>query len=188
MACKCFLPLQPWSEGLIPSSQAWPGVRPDWHRLFGGAWPDKLAYGCWFNWNAFGSGIFVNVGRSLRARRRSEASRLLNATCPDPPHCYGGSMDFLWCTLASRLGYDTIQVQNSHAELSSELIVCGKGCATVRLNGTCPPGVALRDASGAACNCSEASARLNCGGHENPGCEGAYTAPLCGCRVRPPFC
>ena len=43
--------------------------------------PRMLPYGCWFYFNTQGSGAFLNVGRSLRARTRKEMTEALGLPC-----------------------------------------------------------------------------------------------------------
>lgn len=120
-------------------------------------------YGCWF-YRSHGSGVAINVGRSLRARTRAGVAKRLGLPCGRPPLCNTGftEQDKLWCTRARALGYDTIQVAKSHIDSFSEVIHCAGGCATQPVAGACPP-VPLRTAAGGACACSDAIDILNCG-------------------------
>ena len=59
-----------------------------------------VAYGCWFH-IVTGSGIYVNVGKTLIAKSRKQLRYLLNL----PPEA--GERDF--CTYALNLGISHIQ-------------------------------------------------------------------------------
>lgn len=175
-------------EGLI-ATHGLPAIEAfEWQRLGMGPWPEYVPYGCWFYFHASGSGVFIDVGKSLRASTRRDASRKLGLRCLDNMNCYIPG-DILWCALALWQGYDSIQIWDSHSSHLKELVHCRGSCAT-QLNfvDTCPTGVNLTDVDGMPCNCSDSSGRLNCHGKENPGCQGDFTDPLCGHRIVPPFC
>lgn len=135
-------------------------------------WP----YGCWF-YLVRGSGIMVNAGRSLRAASRRDVHAQLGIPCADGGFCTAPPGDKLYCFLAERLGYDSIQVARSHFNGRPEMVVCRGKCMTVRVGGACPP-LAMRatgrpptsapaDSGGhlqGHCRCSRESALLNCGG------------------------
>ena len=182
-------------EGLIatydlPARQILPTIEAfEWQRLGMGPLPEYVPYGRWFYFHASGSGVFIDVGKSLRASTRRDVAHKLGLRClGDDVNCYSPA-DYLWCALALWQGYDSIQIWESHSYHSKELVHCGGSCA-IRLNfvDTCPTGVNLTDVDGMPCNCSDSSGRLNCHGKENPGCQGAFTDPLCGHRTVPPFC
>ena len=103
----------PYNEG---RSRGWPGDFGPAYEAAG--WPAAAAadsewgYGCWF-FLARGSGVFVNVGRSLVAQTRNAVARALGAGCRDGGECnlpWMPPLDKLWCTLATQRGYDSIQV------------------------------------------------------------------------------
>ena len=118
-------------------------------------------YGVWF-YPMKGSGVQVNVGRSLRANTREDVSRALGLPCEDDaPFCDHAPSDKLWCHLALFHGYDSIQMARAHLTEVPEIVICnGTGAAAV--TDTCPP-VALRAAAGGACRCDESQPGLNCG-------------------------
>jgi hypothetical protein len=141
-----------WEEGL---SRGFPG-RSKYNST-------KVAYGCWF-YLAQGSGIFVNVGRTLVVSDKYK-STLFQELGLTPRGCLptdgtGRSCyDRYICTAALAQGYDSVQVTGR-----SELVICGGKCATQSLQYTCPP-LELRSGIDAsrACNCSDESHLLNCG-------------------------
>lgn len=176
----------PWQEGL---SFAWAahneaaerraaaiGGRDSRHALYRLEAP--VPFGCWF-FTAKGTGVWANVGRSLRADSREHASALLNASAPvlstDAPRVgnFLLGQDTHWCSRALELGFDSIQVATSHGGGSanflgrSELVLCSGPCAThANLCGGCPPsGVELRAGLRAdrPCVCDPLLPLLNCG-------------------------
>ena len=72
-----------------------------------GRWP----YGCWF-YLVKGAGIFVNVGRSLRALTRHDVHQKLGIPCAESedPFCTRPPGDKLYCHLARQQGFDSIQI------------------------------------------------------------------------------
>jgi len=119
-------------------------------------------YGCWF-YMLSGTGIYVNIGKSLVAHRRSSALQMLGLPCPDPPHCYSGSNDFNICTKVIEKGYDSIQIFESHDRNVHELIYCTGHCSTKSVNTSCPP-LELRTGWNASkhCSCNNDYPILNC--------------------------
>ena len=95
-------------------------------------------YGCWF-YHARGSGIAINVGRTLHYLTRAEAGAALNVTCSDQYCNRAAPMDKLWCSRALAAGYDSIQVARSHEAEIPELIICSGECGTQPLVSPCPP-------------------------------------------------
>lgn len=144
-----------WEEGY---SRGFPGRSP--HN------ETKVSYGCWFNL-AKGSGIFVNVGKTLVTpdKYHSTLFRDLGLTsrgCLQTDQTGDSCYDRYICTAALQQGYDSVQVV-SH----SEMIICSGKCATETLKYTCPP-VELRSGFYAqgGCNCSDNNPVLNCGDGE----------------------
>ena len=163
--------------------------------------PAQVGYGCWFFFSepvlqrstygslfkvTEGSGVAVNVGKSLRVDTRVQASRALGLPCADPPLCErpGTVQDKLYCERAVHLGYDSIQFARPHIACLTpecmrtqhnlnppEIVICSGGCMTQRVGGACPPsGVQLRRVSSdgyaqdlGPCRCSDESDVLNCG-------------------------
>ena len=129
----------------------------------------EVGYGCWF-WHAKGTGVFVNVGRSLRVANRCDAHKALgisrlngsavDAWCDNPPG------DRLYCERARKRGYDSIQIAQSHGIHSPELIMCSGKCMTQTIMGACPP-LDMQDASGQKCKCEEDRGAINCGETES---------------------
>ena len=131
----------------------------------------KVPYGCWF-FRSSGSGIFVNVGRSLRAHARSFLFQSFNLTC-EGTDCSLSNDKFL-CYEALQRGYDSIQM-DTHFPLywaypegdkltNAEVLLCSGQCATLPLVGACPP-VELRTGLNATrpCPCLDSISVLNCG-------------------------
>ena len=163
--------------------------------------PKEVGFGCWFflsspesaNWSHMfgeahvrrfgrampvGSGVAVNVGRSLRVDTRAEASKALGLPCADAPLCemHGSAQDKLYCERAIERGYDSIQFARPHEvcergkrcppELCNppELVLCTGSCMTERLTSACPRGVEFRRmGSEGPCECSNESDAINCG-------------------------
>ena len=145
-------------------------------------------FGCWF-FIASGSGVWVNIGRSLRFPSRAAAWRMLGNKLRVPASqrlADSACRDYLWCSAALQLGADSIQVRvDGHATCAnlryvshrskldremSELVICSGRCSDVPVCGVCPPvplrtGV-LSDSTGIPsdpCTCSENVPILNCG-------------------------
>ena len=122
----------------------------------------------------FRSGASVNVGRSLRAEHRGQVADALGLPCGHYPGCDADwqVQDKLWCTMAFKKGFDSIQIQHPHGDptLLPELLMC-KGCDKTALNGACPP-VPLRrgtwDNRTSPCVCSNKGDNLNCGDGSRP--------------------
>ena len=150
-----------------------------WYEKSGVA--EGVNYGCWFYPlhppYSRGTGTFINTGRSLVLRHRTEASRffrrtaMLKGSCQDDErracvHAKGGRLlctDRCWAARAHAAGYDTVQLL-SGADYMPELIVTTQSCLSQRTPiRTCPP-VPLRTGEDATreCKCSESSAVLNC--------------------------
>ena len=156
--------------------------------------PAKVGYGCWFffaegplvdnsfYWNAgvklnstAGSGVSVNVGRSLRFDTRGAASAALDLPCGDPPLCEkpGTVQDKLYCERAVERGYDSIQFAHPHStcledscvgQNPAELLLCTGSCMSERITQACPPGLKLRRVgTEGPCECSTEAHVLNCG-------------------------
>eukprot|EP01041_Mallomonas_annulata_P012852 gene12852-27094_t len=121
-----------------------------------------LPYGCWF-YRFSGSGIFVNVGKTLTGSSRADLFKKLNVSHTNE------FQDRLWCSRALELGYDSLQVNfNGKVFLPHpELIICTGKCATVTYDSACPPGVELRTGIKATipCHCNDSYMLLNCNNH-----------------------
>eukprot|EP01041_Mallomonas_annulata_P003199 gene3199-6314_t len=109
----------------------------------------KVPYGCWFN-RFRGSGIFVNVGKSLIAPSRKNLTLQFGIRdCENETSLNCRKInDNVYCAFALKLGYDSIQV-DSFEEFGTyrrrpELVICSGKCATVSFTTSCPPGVELR--------------------------------------------
>lgn len=144
----------------------------------------NITVGCWF-WPVPGSGIFVNVGRSLRAASRGALVAMLGpmqtlmkkSTVMGAVKASSSSGDFepeipgdfaddrVWCLRALELGYDSFQIAAGGLWMLPELVVCSGGCASTPVAGPCPP-LPLRQsaADGAVCECADGlGVELNCG-------------------------
>eukprot|EP01041_Mallomonas_annulata_P008684 gene8684-17933_t len=142
----------------------------------------KVLYGCWFH-RYRGSGIFVNVGKTIAARtRRGLMSRLKISGCEQSKDA-NCNREHEFCAGARKQGYDSIQVNlfywknasNTTTTVASgiknflyfypELILCTDQCVTVTFNTSCPPGVELRTGLDASkpCTCDDKYMTMNCG-------------------------
>ena len=115
-------------------------------------------YGCWFE-AMVGTGVFVNIGRSVASNGRNNVAKMLkwnDLTYKDANH-----RDFGWCRSALGQGYDSIQIYN---HFNDEIVICGGQCATTPDRTPCPP-VPLRTGINASksCTCDERLPVLNCG-------------------------
>lgn len=139
----------------------------------GRLWP----YGCFFALAAHGSGVFVNVGRSLRVRSHLEAYRALGIPCQQQANGRGDVRDFckrpadkLFCHMALAAGYDSIQMMqratDGGAKVHGELVVCADKCASESLAGACGPNMHTRDGPTGStmvpCECDRAQHVSNC--------------------------
>jgi hypothetical protein len=137
--------------------------------------------GCWFYPLhpplSRGSGIFINVGRTLVLPNRRAASRLpqvLNVSNHSLRRhvdfqgyrIYEHTEDALWALGAFKLGFDTVQILRGPFQMP-ELLIVREPCLSQRKRiKTCPP-IPLRTGQDASlpCTCSDASRILNCNGH-----------------------
>ena len=124
-------------------------------------------YGCFFNVRR-GSGVFMNVGRTLIVQDDSFAlaffKKVLNVTI-EP-----GYADY--CPHARKLGYDTVQILN-WVELWGpkgghgvhQMIYCGGKCETDIVKSSCIPGLEMRTGLNhqLPCRCDPSISLLNCG-------------------------
>jgi hypothetical protein len=121
---------------------------------------ERVPYGCWFI-RAPGSGIYIDVGVSLRAKTRAEASRALGIS--DPSYLIDDdnrNSDLLWCTYAARKGYTTIQIEWAHGRFS-EIAYCAGRCTTDPIEGACLD-IPTYDRFGERCHCDDLFDVLNC--------------------------
>ena len=117
-----------------------------------------VPYGVWF-FPAPGSGVAVNVGRSLRLLNRRETYAAVNLT--------GGVGDRLFCTYAMDRGYDSIQWAQAFDDVRlPELVICSGAAATTRVKTSCPPLKlkAVTEDKKSACKCDPSRETSNCGG------------------------
>ena len=145
---KQLLPL--YYEGY---SRGWPD-----HDTYGTREPQ--AYGCWFN-IATGTGIFVNIGKTLVSMSRNEANKILGISSDSDDSI---ASDFQICSKVIEKGYDSIQMYNSHPPLKeAELVYCTGKCATDPVKSACPP-VELRTGWNATkrCECNDTFPIVNC--------------------------
>ena len=130
--------------------------------------PEAAGYGCWFyplvKPFSRGSGVFVNLGRTLAFPSRAVAMRTLKVP--------GSRDDEFWAREAARRGYDSIQLQRGPFGPPEIVITTGECIGEARLptHTACPLPVPLRtgwDAS-APCECSEAYSRqwVSCGSRQ----------------------
>ena len=127
-------------------------------------------YGCWF-WPMPGSGIFINIGKSLRAQGTGHAVDVLGI----PRH------DLYFANATRAAGFDSLQVLMGQTNLGGhksrfhvqtghtfEIIIANGACMTETIYGACAP-MELRTGWDASlpCNCSIDSPILNCRGSDS---------------------
>ena len=127
-------------------------------------------YGCWF-WPMPGSGIFINIGKSLRAQGTGHAVDVLGI----PRH------DLYFANATRAAGFDSLQVLMGQTNLGGhksrfhvqtghtfEIIIANGACMTETIYGACAP-MELRTGWDASlpCNCSNDSPILNCRGSDS---------------------
>ena len=103
VASNCTSAHNVWiGDGLMPISQK---AAPNGTRLING---------CWFN-IVRGTGVWVNVGRSWRWPSRNTLDKLVVSRFGSAVvrERVGTEVDVLWCSMARKLGYDSIQVSQS---------------------------------------------------------------------------
>ena len=113
-------------------------------------------YGCWF-YMLRGTGIYVNVGKTLVQYSRAEATNFLNITVNY------GTADYYFCRKLRSVGYDSLQIFNSHKPFLHELVICSDECTTKKITSSCVP-IELRTGWNAtkSCICNETYPILNC--------------------------
>jgi len=114
-------------------------------------------YGCWFHMLR-GSGIYVNIGKTLAVFSRLDAMESLNIIGLN----YGDA-DYYFCRRLIEKGYDSLQIFNSHKAKHSELVICNRECITTKITTSCVP-IKLRSGFNASleCNCNNSYPILNC--------------------------
>ena len=112
-----------------------------------------------------GTGIYVNVGKTVVAYNRSHAYSLLGLPCSGGPHCYDPN-DYEVCSKVLEKGYDSLQIFNSHDGRYSELVICSGRCSDEPVKSACPP-LDLRTGWNATklCRCNSTYPILNCNNH-----------------------
>ena len=146
----------------------------------------RVVNGCWF-WVAPGSGVWLNVGRSLRMPSRHALDHLVVGVKNALTRFDANWIDQRWCGWARARGYDSVQVgvemdhlsprvrYTKHASGavrdSAELVVCGGGCAMQHVRSACPP-IPLRTGLRAQlpCLCDSRHAMINCGNLQHIQC------------------
>ena len=134
----------------------------EYYEGFSRGWPDfdtlenisAQPYGCWFH-IARGTGIYVNVGKTLVTYSRKETNFLLGIS---------DRSDFDVCKKVIEKGYDSIQMYNAHAPLyTNEFVYCTGKCATDPVKSACPP-LELRTGWNATkrCECNDTFPIVNC--------------------------
>lgn len=104
-----------------------------------------------------GTGIYINIGKTLVAMNRTHAYELLNI----PFEEYINDRNF--CPKVMEMGYDSLQIFNSLFLKEAELIFCTGKCATDIVKTACPP-IELRTGWNATkeCICNVSYPLLNC--------------------------
>ena len=122
---------------------------------------DTIPYGCWF-FVTRGTGVFVNVGKTLISYDREDVNRRFGLFCNRPPFCEPQG-DRYWCQKALSEGYDSIQVVNANANENHELVICSGKCSTQPVDVNCAP-MEIRTGYNASepCNCVEGTPIINC--------------------------
>jgi len=137
--------------------------------------PNATVYGCWFyvfEGASRLSNAAVNVGRSFRSTTRCGVNRhFYNSSRSGDALCTHGPGDALWCTMARRQGFDSIQIQRGTAYYPhslrrrpwSELLVCTGACATTTFSATaCVPFARPATRLEAPCACQHGETNLSC--------------------------
>lgn len=175
---RLLFPGAKWKEGL---SIGWLGNHS------GLAKPVPL--GCWF-FMAPGSGIYLNVTRTIAVRSREEL--YTRWKLPPRPHT-NGVHDSHICTAARRRGYQTVQISqrvglgaldsrsqqpwgkwnDSEGMSPPELLLCDDDCVRTESITACPTSTVLQhksleDGQLRPCACNDESPLLNCGLKESP--------------------
>lgn len=119
-------------------------------------------YGCWF-YIVRGTGVYINIGKTIVANSTSNAMQILDLPCLDPPNCYSGQNDFDICRKVIEKGYDSIQIFNSRERRVHELVYCSGNCSSQPVRGACPP-IQLRTGWNATkkCDCNDLYPVVNC--------------------------
>lgn len=139
----------------------------EYYEGFSRGWPDPdifnrnpKPYGCYFHMLR-GTGIYINVGKTLVAMNRTNLYQLLNLSCVDASCLM--TPDHVLCPAIIALGLDSIQIYNSQKERFAELIFCTGNCSTDAVRTACPP-VELRTGINATklCFCNASFPILNC--------------------------
>lgn len=138
----------------------------------------KFPLGCWFYLAPSASGIWVNVGKSLRVRTRKDAHEALGIPCHDQSVCNDrfAPAEKLYCTRAMAMGYDSIQIIEARNDggispPQPNLIMCSGACARDEVHGPCPSTLPLRagnpktNASAPQCKCENNMADSDTGPH-----------------------
>ena len=160
-----------------PRASRTPALSHTWLEVWRTYYPNEgLGYGCWA-WRARGSGVFINVGRTLaftdRDARKSPNSAygILGGTQCSNTSFMGRAIrsqtqkfrtfctgDFSWAIKAQSLGKDSLQILHSNLH-AYEVIVSSSACtdALSPLATSCfPSGIEVRrgwNASGGTCQC-----------------------------------
>ena len=114
-------------------------------------------YGCWF-YIGRGTGMFINLGKTLVSMSRSQANEILGLTGQSDFY------DFDICSKVIEKGYDSIQMYNNLPPRDlPELVYCTGRCATDEVRSACPP-VELRTGWNATkrCDCNDTYPIMNC--------------------------
>lgn len=109
-----------------------------------------------------GTGVFVNVGKTLIFYDREDVNRRFGLFCNRPPYCEPQG-DRYWCQKALSEGYDSIQVVNANQNENHELVICNGKCSTEPFDANCPP-MEIRTGYNASelCHCIEGTPIVNC--------------------------
>ena len=114
-------------------------------------------YGCWF-YMLRGSGMYVNIGKTLVALNRTDAMIKMGINTNQ-----SSSADYHFCRRLIERGYDSLQIFNSLDPHHSELVICTGGCITTKVASACVP-IEVRTGWNATkpCNCNDSYPILNC--------------------------
>lgn len=109
-----------------------------------------------------GTGVFVNIGKTLIFYDRQDVNNRFKLFCNRPPFCEPQG-DRYWCQKALSEGYDSIQVVNANQNENHELVICSGKCSTEPFDNNCPP-IETRTGYNATkpCNCVEGTPIVNC--------------------------
>jgi len=150
----------------------------EWAEVTHWGMPEGDGYGCFFNVRK-GTGVFMNVGKTLVVRNDTDAKALFHRKLGVEVGERDDAKFAYYCPHALKLGFDTVQItewvdpwlaettwgatEGGHGV--HQLILCSGKCETEKVESSCIPGVEFRTGlkHDKPCKCDESIAVLNCG-------------------------